>query len=102
MRLMPWFAIRKRLFLLTKDDWQPSYRNQYAMVQVAEGWRPQRPDDFYLHIGVYGAGDFGLHRWVKADPYSKASKRRKLLMEANSLPEPISIKWLLKHGYDYC
>lgn len=102
MRQSPWLEIRKQLFLKTDDDWFPNYPGDRALVTLSEAWHPRKPEQYLLHLTVFGAKDFGLHRWVKADEYNFVAKRRKLLLDIEEFPRPLNINWLLKNKFRYC
>lgn len=98
----PWVIIRKQWFLSTKDDWHDNYPDNTILVRVSEGFHPNRPYLRNLHLTLWGTGNFGLHRWVKANIFNVDRRRRSLIIEVNEMPETISIKWLLKHKFQYC
>lgn len=98
----PWMVIRKEWFLPTKEDWRGNYPNNTVLVRVCEGWHPNRQYVRNLHLTLWGTGDFGMHKWVKADIYNVDRKRRRLIMEVNELPVPLKFKWLKENGFSYC
>ena len=99
---LPWLVVRKQFYTRTNEDWCPNYSGSRLLVRVSEAWHPKRPDVFDLHISVWGKGNFGLHRWVRADEFNIGKKRKALIVEANSLPKPLSWVHLKDLGYQYC
>lgn len=97
----PWLIIRKQFFFPTQEDWKPNYPGNRVLVRVLEAWDPAHKYIHELLIGVWGAGDFGLYRWFKADIFNVGRKRRKLIREASELPLPITIKKLRELKFQY-
>lgn len=90
----PWMTIRKQWFLPTKEDWRDNYPDDTVLVRIVEGWHPQFPMAYNLHLVLWGTKNFGMHRWVKADILNVDRKRRQLIVEVNEFPLPLTMGWL--------
>lgn len=99
---LPWVSIRKEWFFPTKEDWEENYINDTVMVRMSEGWHPLRPYVYNLHLTLWGTGDFGMHKWFKADILTLDHQRRRIVQLVNSIPHPVEIDWLKKNGFRFC
>ena len=75
----------------TTDNWYPNYPNDEVNVDLYIcDWLG---DDSFVCVYIEGADDYCLERVGKLSEYNEL---RDLY---DSLPEPITQEWLLRHGF---
>lgn len=75
----------------TDEDWYPTDEGKLKMSVI------QEPRSKFIRICIWGGDDFGMEKDYKMSENTFEDA----LLEADVIPEPVTVTWLLENGFDY-
>ncbi len=83
--------IRHGCAVLTDEDWYPTVDGKLSLTVVSVAYYPM------IRIHIWGGDDFGMEKDYNISEITFEEAKK----EADAIPEPITVRWLLENGFIY-